>query len=158
MKRYAPLVMICLFFSNGVADTGNESISDRFSWIHGCWEGSGLGGQITECWLPSGENRFTGVFQLMSEGELQFTEIFMLDVFDGNLGLRVKHFDVSFTQWKSDKQTGATFPLASSGENHVQFEGLRYELIDNNCHITLDMQSGDEVKTVTFVLKRMSDR
>ncbi len=27
----------------------------------------------------------------------------------------------------------------------IQFEGLRYELIDGVCHMTVDMKKGDEI-------------
>ncbi len=78
----------------------------------------------------------------------------MIAVFDGTLGMRVKHFDARFKQWESDQETGPTFQFVEMGENSVQFEGLRYELIDGVCHVTLDMKRGDQVHRMNFVYNR----
>jgi hypothetical protein len=153
MKQFLILIFL---LAGDMAKADDDALGEKLAWISGCWEGDGLGGQITECWVPSGKNRFTGVFQLMKDGEQQFSEIFILDVSGEDSGLRVKHFDSSFEQWKSDNISGHTFPFTSAGENHIQLEGLRYELIDENCHVTLDLGSGDTVNTVNFVLGRMN--
>ena len=113
-----------------------------------------MGGEVEECWLRSPEGIFTSVFQLVKDGQQQFSEIVMITEFDGKLGMRVKHFDPDFEQWASDKGVGPTFPFVEIGENFIQFEGLRYELIDGVCHVTLDMKNGDEIHQVKFVYTR----
>ena len=91
---------------------------------------------------------------MMEDGQQRFSEIVMIAEFDGKLGMRVKHFDPAFNQWESDKVEGLTFPFVEIGKNFIQFEGLRYELIGGVCHVTLDMNKGDEIHQVNFVYTR----
>ena len=140
--------------ANCNAGEDTELQFDQLSWLAGCWKGTGLGGEVEECWLRSPDNKFTGLFQLTKGGKQQFSEIVMISEFGGKLGMRVKHFDASFKQWESDQETGPTFPFVGMGENFVQFAGLRYELIDGVCHVTLDMKRGDEVHQMNFVYNR----
>jgi len=127
---------------------------EKLSWLTGCWKGTGLGGEVEECWVQSGDKKLTSVFQMSKDGQQQFSEIVMIAEFDGKYAMRVKHFDASFNQWASDQGTGVTFPFVEMGENYIQFEGLRYELIDGVCHVTLDMKHGEEVHQVGFVYHR----
>ena len=64
----------------------------KLRWLEGCWRGTGLGGEITECWVGSGNGIYTGVFQLQHEGKLAFSEIVSLADFDGEPAMRVRHF------------------------------------------------------------------
>ena len=136
------------------ADPKDTFQFDKLSWLTGCWKGTGLGGEVEECWVRSADEKMTSVFQMTRDGQLQFTEIVMIGEFDGVFAMRVKHFDTAFTQWESDKGTGVSFPFVEMGEHYIQFEGLRYELIDGFCHVTLDMKSGDGVKQVNFKYSR----
>ena len=148
------LVFLLIFSSNCLpSETGNPQL-DQLSWLTGCWKGTGLGGQVEECWLRSPDDRFTSVFQMMKDGQQQFSEIVMIAKFDGMLGMRVKHFDPEFNQWESDKTEGVTFAFIEIGEHFIQFDGLRYELIDGICHVTLDMKQGDQVHQAKFVYNR----
>lgn len=148
------LITFLALFTDAFAGTVDEPRLDQLSWLNGCWKGTGLGGEVEECWVQSADNRFTSVFQMSRDGEQQFSEIVMIASFDGQLGMRVKHFDASFTQWASDNGVGPTFLFVEIGENYIQFEGLRYELIDDICHVTLDMKQGDEIHQVKFVYTR----
>ncbi len=154
MKLRTFLFVIALIFgSNSFANKLEENQLEQLSWLAGCWKGTGLGGEVNECWVKS-TDKFTGVFQMTMDGEQQFSEIVMIAEVDGVLAMRVKHFDVDFKQWASDKGVGVVFPFVEIGENFIQFEGLRYELIDGVCHVTLDMKDGDEVHQVSFVFTR----
>lgn len=146
--------LTALLSANVATASDNELSFEAMSWLTGCWKGTGLGGQVEECWLQSDDNRLTGVFQLTKDGKQQFSEIVMIADFDGETGMRVKHFDASFNQWESDQQTGHTFPLVSIDTYSIQFEGLRYELINDVCHVTLNMRTGDAISKVQFVLNR----
>ena len=131
MKLFILPFLTCLLTANAATASEEEKSFEAMSWLTGCWKGTGLGGQVEECWLQSDDNRLTGVFQLTKDGKQTFSEIVMITDFDGQTGMRVKHFDASFNQWESDQLTGHTFPLVSVGEYFIQFEGLRYELINN---------------------------
>ena len=148
------LVITLIFTSDCMAGNENKFSAERLSWLSGCWKGTGLGGEVEECWVRSPDDKFTSVFQMVKDGQQQFSEIVMISEFDGKIGMRVKHFDAAFNQWKSDLGAGPTFPFVEMGEHYIQFEGLRYELIDTVCHVTLDMKSGDTVHQVRFVLNR----
>ena len=143
-----------LLATNCSAESEKDSTLEQLSWLSGCWTGTGLGGEVEECWMKSADEKFTGVFQMMKDGQQKFSEIVMIGRFDGKLGMRVKHFDASFKQWESDQWVGHTFPFVEIGENFIQFEGLRYELIDEVCHVTLDMKKDEEIHQVSFVYTR----
>ena len=149
------LLIITLFFTAScLANPAHKPQLDQLSWLTGCWKGTGLGGEVEECWVSSPDDKYTSVFQMMKDGQLQFTEIVMINDFDGILGMRVKHFDAAFEQWDSDNGVGPTFPFVEIGENFIQFDGLRYELIDDVLHVTLDMKQGNDIQQVKFVYSR----
>jgi len=153
-----PLILlpaILIFFSaNSLANPVNKPQLDQLSWLTGCWTGTGLGGEVEECWVDSPDGKYTSVFQLTKDGQQQFSEIVMIAGFDGTLGMRVKHFDAAFNQWESDNGVGPTFPFVEIGENFIQFDGLRYELTDGVLHVTLDIKQGDKVHQAKFVYTR----
>jgi hypothetical protein len=159
MKLPALLTLVSLVFTcNCFAAKADGIHADeiqlgQLSWLAGCWKGTGLGGEVNECWVQSAD-KFTGVFQMTIEGQQKFSEIVMVAELDGVLAMRVKHFDAAFNQWASDGEVGVTFPFVAIGENFIQFEGLRYELIEDVCHVTLDMKKAGEVHQVSFVFTR----
>ena len=155
MKSQITLLIILLSFTSDCFPvTPDKPQLEQLAWLTGCWKGTGLGGEVEECWLRSPDDRFTSVFQMMKDGQQKFSEIVMIAEFGGKLGMRVKHFDPAFNQWESDKGEGPTFTFVEMGDNFIQFEGLRYELIDGVCHVTLDMKNGDETHQVNFLYKR----
>jgi hypothetical protein len=143
-----------VFTFNCFANTADKPQLDQLSWLNGCWKGTGLGGEVQECWVSSADGVFTSVFQMAKDGKQQFSEIVTIAEFEGTLGMRVKHFDPSFNQWESDQGVGVTFPFVEMGDNFIQFDGLRYELIDAVLHVTLDMKQGDGTHQVKFVYTR----
>ena len=155
MNPQTLLLAVLMFFSaSNLANPADKPPLDQLSWLTGCWAGTGLGGEVEECWVGSSDGKYTSVFHMMKDGQQQFSEIVMIAEFDGALGMRVKHFDAAFKQWESDNSVGPTFPFVKIGENFIQFDGLRYELTDDVLHVTLDMKQGDEVHQAKFVYTR----
>ena len=155
MNLRMSLLLICLLFAlSGFANPTEEPQLQKLSWLTGCWKGTGLGGEVEECWVGSPDGKYTSVFQLVKDGQQQFSEIVMINDFDGTLGMRVKHFDAAFGQWASDEGVGVTFPFVEMGDTYIQFDGLRYELVDDVLHVTLDMKHGDEIHQAGFVYTR----
>ncbi len=148
------LGMLTIFTCNCSAAAADKAQLKQLSWLNGCWKGTGLGGEVQECWVSSPDGIVTGVFQMVKDGKQQFSEIVMITEFDGTLGMRVKHFDATFNQWASDQDVGITFPFVKMGEKFIQFDGLLYELIDDVLHVTMDMKKGDEIHQVKFVFTR----
>jgi hypothetical protein len=153
MKPQILFPIIFFIFSHNCL-AGNEFNLAQLSWLTGCWKGTGLGGEVEECWVKSHDNRYTSVFQMTEGGQQRFSEIVMIADFNDQPAMRVKHFDASFKQWESDKSVGVTFPFVEIGKNFIQFEGLRYELVDGTLHVTLDMKRGDDTHTERFVYRR----
>ena len=147
------LMLLLLSPTMGQAD-GKPDFS-RLGWLEGCWRGSGLGGLITECWVRSGDDHFTGVFQLERDDQLVFTEIVALADFDGQPAMRVRHFQPDFSQWESDKGGYISFALVAIEDDLVRFKGLEYRFVDNSLHIALDMGSPGKVSTQRFILERL---
>lgn len=125
------------------------------AWLEGCWAGEGLGGEVSECWMSTWEGRMLGAFQMVSGGELQFSEMLMLGEAGGVSGYHVKHFNADFTGWEArDEQV--SFPLVALGENRADFEGLSYVLdTDGMLTVSLAMRQADgSSATVEFHMRR----
>lgn len=114
------------------------------AWLEGCWEGTGFGSRVTECWMLGPTGRLTGTFQLLNaDGTQNFSEILLLDVFEDGPAMRVKHFTPDFVGWEG-KDGFHTFVLEETGPGFARFRGLTLELGGDGRQIaTLLMRSGD---------------
>ncbi|MGD9814403.1 MAG: DUF6265 family protein [Hyphomonadaceae bacterium] len=93
-------------------------------WLAGRWLGEGLGGEMEEVWSPPVGGQMVGHFRLVRDGAPVFYEIMLLDIAEGGLRMRVKHFNPDFTGWE-EKDEWVTFaPVAVSAEA-LEFSGLR---------------------------------
>lgn len=94
MKIRIFLVLATLVFAtNCHAAKPDADQLEQLSWLTGCWEGTGLGGEVEECWMKSPDRRYTGVFQMVGDGKQHFSELVMIAEFDGQFAMRVKHGD-----------------------------------------------------------------
>lgn len=127
------------------------------AWLEGCWAGEGLGGEVSECWMSSPDGRMTGVFQIVSDGELQFTEILMLGEVDGVSGYHVKHFDADFTGWE-ERDEEVSFAFISARGTRAEFEGLTYDLGPEGVLLVTLMigQADGSTARAEFRLRRIS--
>jgi hypothetical protein len=138
------------------AQDGEATDFSAAAWLEGCWSGEGLGGEVSECWMSTPDGRMTGAFQMVSGGELQFSEMLMLGEAGGIVGYHVKHFSADFGGWEaSDEQV--SFQLIELGARTAAFEGLVYQLdADGVLTVSLDMhQSDGGVSVVEFSLRRV---
>lgn len=96
------------------------------AWLEGCWEGTGFGNRVEECWMSAPDGRLTGMFQMIgADGSQMLSEIFVLDVFEDGPAIRLKHFNADMTGWEA--QDGyMVFELLETGEGYARFEGLEY--------------------------------
>lgn len=99
-----------------------QSIDDA-SWLAGRWVGEGLGGQLEETWAPPVGGQMVGHFRLMRDGHPVFYEIMLLDIADGGLRMRVKHFNPDFVGWE-EKEMWVTFEPESVSADALAFHGL----------------------------------
>lgn len=127
------------------------------AWLEGCWQGEGLGGAISECWMLSPTGRMTGTFQLLEpDGTQRFSEILLLDEFEDGPAMRVKHFTPGFVGWE-EKDGFHSFALEETGEGFGRFRGLTLELTEDGRQVaTLLMRGADgEVREEQLVYQRV---
>ncbi len=150
---FKPIYLSALLLVAAMPTRANDF--EKLSWLQGCWTGEGLGGTISECWVSSADQVYTGVFQLEVDGKLAFTEIVSLAKFDKAGQMRVRHFAPNFEQWESDKGSYQDFELLEIGDGFILFEGLEYRLEDGRLLIALDIGAKDgTVTTHRFALTR----
>ncbi len=100
------------------------SIED-FSWLEGCWEGTGLGGKCTELWSGPAGNSVMGSFRYVSDDKVVFTEHFVIRKEGDSVALLLKHFDADFKGWE-EKDKCVTFKFVKQDGDNFMFEGLTY--------------------------------
>ena len=93
------------------------------AWLEGHWVGTGLGADAEEVWLGPAGGAMAGMFRLLSQGEVQFYEIWALVEEEGSLVLRLKHFDRGMVAWE-EREEMVVFPLVALDEKTLWFDGL----------------------------------
>ena len=134
------------------AEPAEATIAD-LAWLTGYWTGPGLGGATEELWMPPMADRMNGVFTLVREGEVVFTEAMLLVESEGSVVLRVKHFDKEFVGWE-EKDGFVSFPLVKLGENEAYFNGLTFRRDGDRLVIYLVLSSGGQRTEQAFDLTR----
>lgn len=137
--------------------TSPPATLDQIAWLEGQWQGTGLGGESHEAWLPPVNGQMAGIFHQSSNGELQFYEILQFVERDGSLVLRLKHFNRDLSGWEDNSAESAVeFPLVAIEGDTAYFSGLTYERDgEEGLNIYLRLRSGDETRVETFVLTRI---
>src|SRR5262249_38284967 len=93
------------------------------AWLQGHWLGVGLGGTTEEFWAPPLGNSMMGMYRLVKDGKVVFSELlFILEVND-SLVLKLKHFDADFKGWE-EKDVSRSFPLVKLAPNEAYFDGI----------------------------------
>lgn len=50
----------------GAQEASEERIElSDLGWLQGCWEGTGFGNRVEECWMSAPDGRLTGMFQMI---------------------------------------------------------------------------------------------
>lgn len=124
------------------------------AWLAGRWIGEGFGGQMEETWAPPVGGQMIGHFRHWRDGEPQFYEFMLMDVVDGGVRLRVKHFNPDFTGWE-ERGEWVTFAPVSAGPEALVFDGLeiRRESGDRIL-MTLRIRRGDAVSEEVLRFQR----
>lgn len=99
---------------------------DDAAWLAGRWVGEGLGGQVEETWAPPQGGQMVGHFRLIRAGVPVFYELMLIDVGEGGLRLRVKHFNPDFTGWE-ERGASHAFTPRSAAPGDLRFDELRYQ-------------------------------
>ena len=130
---------------------------EQIAWLAGRWQGTGLGGQSHESWLPGVHGQMAGIFHQSSDSELQFYEILQIVERDGSLVLRLKHFGSDLSGWEDNSAGSAVeFPLVAIDDDSAYFSGLTYQRVgDDRMQIHLRLSSNGETRIETFDLTRI---
>jgi Domain of unknown function (DUF6265) len=137
--------------------TSPPAALDQIAWLAGSWEGTGLGGESHESWLPPVHGQMAGIFHQSNDTGLQFYEILQVVERDGSLVLRLKHFGSDLRGWEDNSAGSALeFPLVAIEDNAVYFSGLTYERAgDDRLNIHLRLHSDGEARIETFEFTRI---
>ncbi len=118
------------------------SLADA-AWLVGSWHGSAFGKRFEEVWSPPSAGTMVGTFKLFDDSGIEFYEILILEVQDGSLSLKVKHFSADFHAWE-EKQDYVNFRLVAKTDSELHFSGISFYRRDAN---TIDgyivMRNGD---------------
>lgn len=129
MLRLLKTAMIAAALLSGAcAAQAQTQVADPISiedaaWLTGRWVGEGFGGQMEESWAPPVGGQMVGHFRYWRDGEPQFYEFMMMDVVDGGVRMRVKHFNPDMIGWE-EKAEWVTFEPVSAGPDALTFNGL----------------------------------
>lgn len=130
-----------------------QTIEDA-AWLAGRWVGEGFGGQMEEAWAPPVGGQMVGHFRHWRDGEPQFYEILLMDVVEGGVRMRVKHFSPDFTAWE-DRGEWIEFAPVSAGPDALIFDGLEIRReSEDRITMHLRMRRGDVVTTEVLHFQR----
>jgi hypothetical protein len=125
LKLFKTLALTCALFSAACAaqaQTRAATIDDA-AWLAGRWVGEGFGGQMEESWAPPVGGQMIGHFRHWRDGQPQFYEFMVMDVVEGGVRMRLKHFNPDYTAWE-DRETWTTFEPVSVSSDAIIFDGL----------------------------------
>lgn len=152
------LLALCFLLVSGMLLHAQQSKYnlDDLKWLVGAWEGKGLGGDVAEVWDVARGNAMMGMFKLVKDDKVVFTEMMSIMPGEEGLELRVKHFHANFVAWE-EKENYVTFKLLEAGENFANFSGLSMKREGEQLRLALRMRTKEgELKEEVFEFRRIS--
>ncbi|MEM8499230.1 MAG: DUF6265 family protein [Pseudomonadota bacterium] len=124
-------------------------------WLIGSWEGTAFGKQFEAVWSPPSAATMVGTFKLFDDSGIDFYEILVLEIQEGALSLKVKHFSAAFHAWE-DKQDYVNFRLVAKKDNELHFSGISfYRRSANSIDGYIVMRNGDKLSEHHLDYKRL---
>ena len=123
------------------------------SWIAGYWKGTGLGGVCDEIWLPQADNSMIGIFRYFVEDKLIFSEYMHIVEEDGEISLKLKHFNRDLSPWE-EKENWTIFPFIKSEGQTAYFEGLTFQRNGDEMVLYLSLTTDGKSKIEEFKYKK----
>jgi len=143
-----------LVIAAALAGSAQAQTIEDAAWLAGRWVGEGFGGQMEEAWAPPVGGQMVGHFRYWRDGTPQFYEIMLLDVAEGGVRMRVKHFNPDFTAWE-DRGAWVTFAPISAGPEALIFDGLEIRREgEDRIVMHLRMRRGEAVTTEILRFQR----
>lgn len=129
------------------------SVED-FAWMVGHWRGEGFGGVCDEFWTGPLGGSMVGLFRLVQEDQLVFSEHMMLVAEPDGIVLKVKHFTPEFVAWE-DKEGAVKFRLQEVRPNEAVFKGLSFRRTGPSLEVVLRMKdSSGKTRDEALTLRR----
>lgn len=151
MKKTYLILIICLIS----IPVHSQELINKLDWLEGSWVTEKWGGVMEEYWSAPSGNTIIGMYRFTVNDTVNFTEHFMIIEEEGNLILKLKHFDKNFHGWE-EKNKYVEFPFIEMKNNYVKFDGIVYELVNKDtlkAYVNLDRES--EGKIEEFVYNRI---
>ena len=118
---------------------------DDAAWLAGSWSGTAFEQRFEEVWNPQSAGSMVGLFKLYADDGVAFYELLLLNVEDGTLSLKVRHFNADFTAWE-DKDDFVNFRLVKKEDDALHFGGLSfYRRGDDAMDGFIVMRKGEEL-------------
>ncbi|HEY5917074.1 MAG TPA: DUF6265 family protein [Chryseolinea sp.] len=122
---------------------------EDIAWLAGHWTGNALGGVSEEIWSPPQANAMMGSYRLIKNDTLIiFYEIVTITEDGPSLTLKLKHFNKDLTGWE-EKNEVREFKLVRKEKNKLWFEGMTFELIDENSfqvYLAIQKKNGEVIE------------
>lgn len=132
----------------------SQNLIEKLNFLQGNWISEKWGGTIEEYWSAPNGNTIIGMFRFIKDGELQFTEHFLVIEEGDKLTLKLRHFNPDFTGWE-DQNTFVEFPSVKIDEKLAKFEGISYELIEaSKLKILLEMEENGKIEHEEFIFEK----
>ena len=128
---------------------------EDLDFLVGRWEGEAFGGWVEENWSPAKGGSMVGHFRLVADGEPVFYELMLITEVEGQLAIRVKHFQPDMTPWEEGAES-VNFPLVRVEGTTAWFGGLTIHRTGDMIRMYLAMNEAGEVKeeVLSFRLAR----
>jgi hypothetical protein len=127
------------------AQTSRSAAIEDAAWLAGRWIGEGFGGQMEEVWTPPVGGQMVGHFRYWRADEPQFYEFMMMDIADGGVRMRVKHFNPDMVGWE-EKGEWVTFEPVTAGPDALIFNGLEIRReTETRIVMTIRIRNGDTI-------------
>ncbi len=128
---------------------------EDMAWLAGHWRGEGLGGQVEEFWTEPQAGQMIGLFRLVKDGKLVFSEHMALVVEpSGALVMKVKHFTPEFVGWE-DKEGAVRFVFEEVTPGFARSKALTIRRDGDRLDFALRLRRGEEVREEPIRMTRV---
>ncbi len=128
---------------------------EDMAWLAGHWRGEGLGGQVEEFWTEPQAGQMIGLFRLVKDGKLVFSEHMALGVdASGALVMKVKHFSPEFVGWE-DKEGAVRFVFEEVKPGFARSKALTIQRDGDRLDFALRLRRGEEVREEPLRMSRV---
>lgn len=127
-------------------ETRPAATLDDATWLVGSWAGTAFGQRFEEVWNPPSAGSMVGFFKLYGDDGVAFYELLLLNVEEGTLSLKVKHFNADFSAWE-EKPDYVNFRLVKKEDDALHFGGISfYKRGDDSIDGYIVMRNGEDVQ------------